>query len=191
MNDYDNGDLLGTAGRWGDALLSEVAYAIDAAIQQAARVPISGLAADEDGLPGIREFLGRRDTHCAGEPALPRDADAILLDVLPVSLTAPDDTGRLQIEPDAAALQTWSQSDRESAEHLTSWLNATGTGRKAVEDAIDGGSVIWARQASQYEELLRDTGYDRSNPLVQQESDRGLRDLHAGIEHAREVLDDL
>ena len=60
---------------------------------------------------------------------------------------------------------------------------------KAVEDAIDGGSVMWARQASRYEELLRDVGYDRSNPLVQ-ESDRGLRDLHAGIEHAREVLDD-
>lgn len=190
MNDYENGDMSVTTGRWADAPLSEVAYAIDAAIQQAARSPISGLAADENGLPGIREFPGSRDSHYAGEPALPRDADAILLDVLPVSITLPDAAGRLQIEPDAAALQTWSQPEREAAEHLTSWLNATGTGRKAVEDAIDGGSAMWARQASRYEELLRDTGYDRSNPLVQ-ESDRGLRDLHASIEHAREVIDDL
>ena len=190
MNDYDNGDMFGTAGRWADGAHSEAAFAIDSAILQAARSPISGLAADEDGLPGIREFLGRRDSHCAGEPTLPRDADAILLDVLPVSITSPDADGRLQIEPDVASLQTWSQADREAAEHLTSWLNATGTGRKAVEDAIDGGSVMWARQANRHEELLRDTGYDRSNPLVQ-ESDRELRDLHAGIEHAREVLDDL
>lgn len=189
MNDYENGDMSVTAGRWGDAPLSEVAYAIDAAIQQAARSPISGLAADDDELPGIREFLGRRDSHCVGEPALPRDADAILLDVLPVSLTAPDDAGRLQIEPDAATLQTWSRPEREAAEHLTSWLNATGTGRKAVEDAIDGGSVMWARQASRYEELLRDTGYDRSNPLVQ-EFDRGLEELHGAIQHAKEVLDE-
>ena len=190
MNDYENGDMLGTTGRWGDAPLSEVAYAIDAAIQQAARSPLSGLAVDEDGLPGIREFLGHRDSHCAGEPALPRDSDAILLDVLPVSLTAHDDAGRLQIEPDAATLQTWNQSDREAAEHLTSWLNATGAARKAVEDAIDGGSVMWAREANRYEELLRDTGYDRSHPLVQ-EFDRELRGLHTGIENAREVLDDL
>ncbi len=190
MNDYDNGDMFGIAGRWGDAPLSEVAYAIDAAIQQAARSPISGMATDEDGLPGIREFLGRRDSHCAGEPALPRDADAILLDVLPASLTAHDDAGRLQIEPDVASLQTWNQSDREAAEHLTSWLNATGTGRKAVEDAVDGGAVMWARQASQYEELLREVGYDRSNPLVQ-DCDRELRDLHGAIQHAKEILHDL
>ena len=190
MNDYENGDMLRIAGRWRDAPLSEAAYAIAAAIQQAARSPISGLAVDEDGLPGIRESLGRRDSYCAGEPALPRDADAIFLDVLPVSITSPDDAGRLHIKPDAATMQTWSQSDREAAEHLTSWLNATGAGRKAVEDAIDGGSVMWARQASQYEERLRDAGYDRSNPLVQ-ECDRELRDLHAGIEHARDVLCDL
>ncbi len=190
MNDYENGDMFGTSGRWGDAPRSEVAYAIDAAIQQAARSPISGLTADEDGLPGIREFLGRRDSHWAGEPALPRDADALLLDVLPVSLTAPDDAGRLQIEPDAVTMQTWNQPEREVAEHLTSWLNATGAAREAVEHAIDGGSVMWAKQASQYEALLRDAGYDRSNPLVQ-ESDRELKDLHASIEHAREVLDDL
>ena len=190
MDDYDNNDLFGTSDRWADAPLSEAAYAIDAAIQQAARSPITGLTADGGEIPGIREFLGRRESHCAGEAELPRDADAILLDVLPVSITSPDDAGRLLIEPDAAALQSWNQSDRETAEHLTSWLNATGAARKAVEDAIDGGSVMWARQASQYEELLRDAGYDRSNPLVQ-ESDRGLRDLHAGIEHAREILDDL
>ena len=172
------------------APLSEAAYAIDAAIQQAARSPIGTLAAEEGELPGIHGYLGRRENHCAGETGFPRDPDAILLGVLPVSIISPDAAGRLQIEPDAASLQTWSQSDRETAKHLTSWLNATGVARKAVEDAIDGGSVMWARQASQYEELLRDTGYDRSNPLVQ-ESDRGLRDLHAGIEHAREILVDL
>lgn len=189
MNDYDNGDLLGTAGHWGDAPLPEVAYAIDAAIQQAARSPISGLAADEGGFPGISEFLGRRDSQCAGEPGLPRDPDSLLLDILPVSATPIDDAYRLQIEPDAAAMRAWDPADRGAAEHLVSWLNACVPVREAIANAIAAGSHRWDEEASRYDAALRDAGYDRADPLVQ-ERNHDLRNLHDAIQHAQQILDD-
>ena len=190
MDHYDNGDLFWTSGRCANAPFSEAAYAIDAAIEQAARSPIAGLTADEGEIPGIHEFLGRRESHCAGEAELPRDADAILLDILPVSITSIDDAGRPQIEPDAASLRAWDRADREAAEHLVSWVNGCDMARRAIGNAIAGRSARWEEQANQYEEVLRDAGYDRSNPSVQ-ECDRELKNLHASIEHAREVLDGL
>jgi hypothetical protein len=71
-----------------------------------------------------------------------------------------------------------------------SWLNACGTAREAIANAIAGGSHRWDQEASRYEDVLRDAGYDRSDPAVQ-ERDQELRDLHGAIQHAREILDDL
>jgi len=188
VNDYDNGDLFGASGRQPMLPLSEAAYAIDAAIQQAAKSPITGLTPDEREIHGIHEFLGRSESHCAGEAELPRDPDGLLLDLLPVSTTSIDDAGRLQIEPDAASLQAWAHSDREAAEHLVSWVNACGMARTAIGNAIAGGSDRWDEEANRYENVLREAGYDRMKPAVQ-ECDRELKDLHGAIQHAREVLD--
>jgi hypothetical protein len=189
MDGFDNSDLPGLSDRWVANPLSEVAYAINAAVEQAARAPIGGLATNEAELP-VHEFLGRRESHCAGEPGLPRDPDSLLLDILPVSTTPINDAGRLQIEPDAASLRAWDPAERESAEQLVSWLNACGTAREAIANAIAGGSHRWDEEAIRYEDVLREAGYGRSNPLVQ-EYDRELRDLHGAIRHARGVLGDV
>jgi len=68
-----------------------------------------------------------------------------------------------------------------------SWLNACGTAREAIGNAVAGGLHRWDEEASRYEDVLRDAGYDRSNPAVQ-DCDRDLRDLHGAIQHAKDVL---
>ena len=187
MDGHNNSDFLGATDRWAASPLPEAACVINAAIEEAARAPIGGLAAMDEDLTGIHEFLGRRESHCAGELGLPRDPDSLLLDILPVSTTPTDDAGRLQIEPDAATLRTWDPAEREAAEHLVSWLNACGTAREAIANAIAGGSHRWDEDASRYEDVLRDAGYVRSDPAVQ-EHDQDLRDLHGAIQHAKDVL---
>lgn len=91
MDGFDNSDSLGTSDHWAATPLSEAAYVINAAIEEAARAPIGGLAAMDEDLTGIHEFLGRRESHCAGELGLPRYPVALLLDILPVSTTPTDD----------------------------------------------------------------------------------------------------
>ena len=89
--------------------------------------------------------------------------------------------------PVAATLQTWAPAEREAAAHPVSWLNACGTAREAIGNAVAGGLHRWDEEASRYEDVLRDAGYDRSNPAVQ-DCDRDLRDLHGAIQHAKDVL---
>jgi hypothetical protein len=52
MDGFDNSDFLGTSDRWAAAPVSEAAYAINAAIEQAVRAPIGGPTADEGRLHG-------------------------------------------------------------------------------------------------------------------------------------------
>ena len=188
MDGYDNNDLLEITDRWAATPLPDAAYEINTAIEQAARAPIGGLAHTEEQLHGFHKFLGHRESHCAGEPGLPRDPDALLLDILPVSTTSIDNAGKLQIEPDAASLQAWDHADSQAAEHLVSWVNACGTAREAIGNAIADGSARWNQEAIRYEHVLREAGYDRSNSAVQ-ECDQDLRDLHDAIQHAMQILD--
>ena len=102
--------------------------------------------------------------------------------------TSIDNAGKLQIEPDAASLQAWDHADSQAAEHLVSWVNACGTAREAIGNAIADGSARWNQEAIRYEHVLREAGYDRSNSAVQ-ECDQDLRDLHDAIQHATQILD--
>lgn len=189
MDGFDSSEFLGTSDHWTATPLSEAAYAINAAIEQAARGPIDSLVAIDEGRSEIHDLLGRLESYCTGEPGVPRDPDSLLLDILPVSTTPIDDAGRLQIEPDAASLRTWAPADREAAEHLVAWVNASGTVREAISHAVAGGSHRWDEDAIRYDAALRDAGYDRADPLVQ-ERNHDLRNLHDAIQHAQEILDD-
>ena len=87
----------------------------------------------------------------------------ILLDILPISTTGVDESGRVQIEPDPVSMGERGDAGRDVAEHLVSWLNETGTAPSAIAHAIRSGSA-------RLEMLMRQ--YD-------------------SIEHAKEVLADL
>ena len=121
---------------------------------------------------------------------LPPGSDVILLDILPISTTAVDESGRVQIEPDPASMAGRSDTDRGLAEHLVAWLNETGAARDAIEHAINTGEARLELLMRQYDERLIETGYDRSDPAVER-CDASIHALHDAIEHAREVLADL
>ena len=150
-------------------------------------IPIGG-ASVWDKAPAIDENdpLG----HCLDGPELPPGSDVILLDILPTAITSVDEGGRVQIEPDRASMAERDDADREAAEHLIAWLNATGDAPGAIAHSIRSGSARLEMLMRQYDDLLIEAGYDRSDPDVQQ-CDAEIHALHDSIEHAKEVFADL
>lgn len=131
-------------------------------------------------------FPGR---HRNGGEA-PPPADAILLDILSSSIVSRDGGGKVQIAPDPPSLQRLDDARRDTAEHLVSWENGCDSVRDAIEHAVKWGDVLFDSLSSRYDDVLRDAGYDRSDPRVQ-ESAHTLEVLHDATQRAREILDDL
>lgn len=170
-----------------DAPVVPEAAAIDAAIRNAA-LP-SGNRFEPAFRPGSLPEDWRHNTSGANA-YLPPAADDIVLDVLPISRIADDGLGRINVEPDPASLDTWNRANRAAAEHLVAWLNTSGTASDAIEQAIMGGERRFGRLSEGYDEALATSGYNRSAPEVLAR-DNELRELHADIQHARDVLGDI
>jgi hypothetical protein len=178
------------ADAWGAPVDVGTVHMINAAIDEAVgiRAPVPSASLPES--PSRHDRAWVDEDQPFGCPPLPPPAESTLLDVLPVSIVAPDDLGRLQIEPDEASLQKWARSDREAAIHVTSWLNECGEVRPAIERAIDWGQNRFEDVSREYDEQLEASGFDRMAPRVC-DSDRDLRHIHETVEHAKDILTDL
>ena len=191
MNDYDGGDSYRTGDYWNPHPRAEAADMIREAIKDASMMPVGGHAAHgAEPSPILDPFGQCSDDLSRGRVKLPPVADAIVLDILPVSTMSFDDAGRAQIDPDAPSLRAWERTNREAAEHLISWVNESGKARDAIEHAIGWGSRRFQKLSSEYDDRLAQAGYDRSAPDVRA-CDNELKDLHEAIQHAKGVLDDL
>lgn len=194
MNDYFEDEMIPPDASPGSRHAWDAKDIINTAIEWAADRTHDGHgtgSTDKDGsLPPAHSLLPTDDALPYDRVDLPRDADAILLDLLPVSLVLSDESGRPQIEPDTRSMASWEKSDRGTAEHLVSWINETGTVRDAIEMAIKGGLDKFDRLAAEYDEKLARAEYDRSAPEVQACSSE-LVALHDVTQHARDILADL
>jgi len=156
------------------------------AIEQASVIPMGEADMAQPSVLPDDDPLG----HCTPGPELPPGSDVILLDLLPTSTMSIDESGRIQIEPDPVGMAERGYAGREVAEHLVSWLNETGAAPSAIAHAISSGAARLEMLMRQYDDILMEAGYDRSNPSVQQCDDE-IHALHDSIEHAKEVLADL
>ena len=192
MSDYDQEELFRTIAFRETSSSVGAADIINTAIARAAMTPLRSLVADDSEAWATRP--GSLTQGSDGSPRssveLPPVADAILLDVLPVSIVSADDLGRLQVAPDAPSMNAWNRTDRETAEHLISWVNESGTARDAIAKAITGGSDRFERLSIEYDDRLVRAGYDRSAPDVRA-CDSELSGLHGAIQHAKDILIDL
>jgi len=191
MEDHSREELFRSDAFWEAPLTPRASDMISAAIERASTTPIGDVGAGESdhgaSLPGI--LAQRPEAPPRGGVQLPPVESDILLDVLPISTVSADARGRMAIEPDTPSLQAWPRVDREAAEHLTSWVNESGSGRNAIEQAVSWGERKFERLSAEYDERLERSGYDRSAPDVQT-CDRELRSLHGAIQHANDILAD-
>jgi hypothetical protein len=192
MYDYGQDALSRADDFWGTPSTPPAAAAINAAIGRAATTPIgcAGFTESEAWSPRSYGFWETNEPSRRGGLELPPVADDILLDILPVSTISSDRFGRPQIEPDEPSLRAWDRTSRETAEHLVSWVNESGTARDAIEKAIVGGSKSFERLAAEYDDRLARAGYDRFASDVQA-CDRRLTDLYGALQDAQGVLDEL
>ena len=192
MSDNDQEEVFRPDAFWSTPSSPMASDMINAAIETAATTPIGGLGANqpEAWTPRLSGFAQGIDAFPRGGVESPPVADAILLDILPVSTVSSDGLGRAQIAPDAPSLNAWSRTDRETAEHLISWVNESGTARDAIAKAITGGSDRFERLSIEYDDRLARAGYDRSAPEVQA-CDSELRGLHDSIQHAKDILSEI
>ena len=190
MDPFGGGELRCGENLWGMPAEADAMAQINIAIDEAAMPSAEAPRLVLPDLPQRRVNAWLDEDRPFGYAPPPPPAEETLLDVLPVSVVAPNDSGKLQVEPDVASLQKWDRSDREAAIHVTSWLNDCAAVRPAIERAIGWGVNRFEDMSREYDERLEAAGYDRADPSVQ-ERDSDLRHLHETVEHARDILDDL
>ena len=190
MDPFDVGELRCGEAFWGMSAEADAMVQINAAIDEAARPSAEAPPLVLPDLPPRRVNAWLDEDRPFGYAPPPPPPEETLLDVLPVSVVAREDSGKLLIAPDEASLQKWDRSDREAAIHVTSWLNECAAVRPAIERAIGWGVDRFEDMSREYDERLEAAGFDRSAPSVQV-CDSDLRHIHETVEHAKDILADL